>query len=72
MLKIDCYLSITCASEEALRRNIEEALRMERLEAALDMRRIDEKEAGRLGLRGSPSIFINGVEVQPVSQPGFT
>ncbi len=65
MLRIDCYISETCGSEGALRDNIRQALELEGRSAEVNMRRTDAAEAARLGLHGSPSVFINGSEVQP-------
>lgn len=42
-----------------------EALALEGAEAEAAVHRIDEGEAGRLGLRGSPSVFINGRDIEP-------
>ena len=65
MLEIDCYISETCGSEEALRENIRKALELEDRTAKVNIKKISMAEAGRLGLHGSPSVFINGSEVQP-------
>ncbi len=64
-MKIDCYLSYQCSSEEDLLKNIKQALAMEGIEATVHLSRMDEEEFKRLGLSGSPSIFINGEELQP-------
>ncbi|MEW6569749.1 MAG: hypothetical protein AB1390_01035 [Nitrospirota bacterium] len=71
-MKIDCFLSPGCASEEALRNNIKRALTLEHVEAEVNFRRIAEKEAEHLNLRGSPSILINGNDIQPVDMQGFS
>ncbi len=71
-MEIDCYLSAGCGSEEALRENITRALAMEMVEAKLNFHRIDDARAVALGLTGSPSIFINGEELQPQGQIGFS
>jgi hypothetical protein len=69
---IDCYLSAGCASQEALRKNIEISLALEKVEGSLNIFRIDDLRAEELGLSGSPSIFINGNELQPQNGLGFT
>ncbi len=69
---IDCYLSAGCGSEEALRANIARALAVEKAEAEVNFHRIDDARAAALGLTGSPSIFINGEELQPQGQIGFS
>ena len=71
-MKIDCYVSEKCGSEEALRKNIREALTLESVEVEVNISVIDDVKAGSLGLRGSPSVFINGKEMQPVDIVGFS
>jgi hypothetical protein len=71
-MKIDCYLSLGCASEEALRENITEALVIEQIEAEANFHRIDDEKAIALGLSGSPSVFINDKELQPQGTVGFS
>ena len=71
-MRIDCYLSPGCASEEALRENIATALAGEKVEAELNFRRLDDSQAMALGVTGSPSIFINGRELQPQGAVGFS
>ncbi len=72
LIKIDCYLSLGCPSEEALRKNIKEALEEENIQAELNISRIDDIKASLLGIKGSPSIFINGKELQPQDIQGFS
>ncbi len=71
-MKIECYISLKCGSEEALRNNISLALSLEGAECDVAFHRIDDEGAARLGLRGSPSIFIRGVELQPLEARGFS
>lgn len=71
-MKIDCYLSFSCRSEELLRDNIAHALVMENIEAEVSLRRMEDHEAIALGLTGSPSVFINGKELQPQNLVGFS
>jgi len=71
-MKIDCYLSYQCSSEKDLFKNIKQALAMEGMEAHVHLYRIDEEEFKRLGLSGSPSIFINGEELQPQGDAGVS
>jgi len=63
---------MSCASEEALRENIKKALEFEAFEAEVNFYRINAKEAEELGLRGSPSVLINGKVVEPVEMQGFS
>lgn len=71
-MQIDCYLSAGCASETALRENLNQALRLEAVKAQVNFRRITDEEAADLGLKGSPSVLINGKDVQPVHVQGFS
>jgi hypothetical protein len=71
-MKVDCYMSRGCGSEEALRQNISRALAIEKVEARVNFHRIDDAEAAALGLTGSPSVFINGNELQPQGTVGFS
>ncbi len=71
-MKIDCYLSLRCGSEEDLRKNITVALFSEKVEAAVNFYRINDDHAMSLGLKGSPSVFIDGMELQPLRIIGFS
>jgi len=71
-LSIDCYLSQGCQSEEALKTNIAAALEKEGIKAEVNFHRINNDEASSLGLSGSPSVFINGIELQPSGTTGFS
>jgi hypothetical protein len=71
-MRIACYLSPECASEEALMENIKRALTIEKVEADLSLQRIDDNKAVARGLTGSPSVFINGKELQPQEVVGFS
>lgn len=71
-MKIDCYISVSCSSEEALTKNINEALTLESVGAQVNIYRIDEEEAKRLKLMGSPSVLINGEDILPGNVPGIS
>ncbi len=71
-MKIDCYLFAECGSEGALRANITRAFGIEQFEASVNFHRIDGEKAVALGLSGSPSVFINGKELQPQGPIGFS
>ena len=72
LMKIDCYLSQGCGSEQALRENIIQALIMEKVEADVTFNAIDDEKAIALGLSGSPSVFVDGKEIQPQGTVGFS
>ncbi|MEW6584166.1 MAG: thioredoxin family protein [Nitrospirota bacterium] len=71
-MEIECYLSQGCASEDALRKNIAAALLNEGMEAEVNFHRIDNSQAVSLGISGSPSIFIDGKELQPTGNIGLS
>ena len=71
-MKIDCYLSQGCQSEEALKTNITAAIEREGIKAEVNVHRMNDDEALSLGLSGSPSVFINGRELQPLGAAGFS
>ncbi len=71
-MKIECYLSPRCSSEEDLRKNITFALLSEKVQAEVNFHRINDDNAMSLGLKGSPSVFIDGMELQPLRTTGFS
>ena len=71
-MKIDCYISQGCGSEEAVQENIARALEAEKIHAEIGVHRISEEEAAALRLSGSPSVFIDGEELQPQGVAGFS
>lgn len=71
-MRIDCYLSPLCGSKENLKENIKRALELEAAEAEVIFSVINEQEAERLGLMGSPSVLINGIDILHSEIPGFS
>ena len=71
-MKIDGYFSIGCTSDEILRQNIREALAAEGLEADVHYHRVSDEQAEKFGLRGSPTILIDGVDPFPSEIDGFS
>ena len=71
-MKIDCYISQGCGSEETLKENIARALEAEKVRAEVRFHRIDDAKAIELKLTGSPSVFINRRELQPQDAVGFS
>ncbi len=71
-VKIECFMSIGCGSEAALRENIKAALALEGNEAEVAFHRIKDEEAFALGLTGSPSVIINGQNIEPQELTGFS
>lgn len=71
-MQIDCYLSPECASEAGLRENLTRALALEQVAAVVRFHRFNDDTAVALGATGSPSVFINGTELQPQGAVGFS
>jgi hypothetical protein len=71
-MKIECYMSMGCGAEEPLRANVRAAVELEGIAAETIFRRITDNEALSLGLRGSPSVLINGVDIEPQELTGFS
>jgi len=71
-MKIDCYISQGCGSEEALKENIARALESDKIRAEVVIHRISDEKAAELKLSGSPSVFIDGKELQPQGIAGFS
>jgi hypothetical protein len=71
-MKIDCYLFDGCSAEQDLRKNIAQALVIEEVKAEVNFNIIDDKKAVALGLSGSPSVFVDGKELQPQRSVGFS
>jgi hypothetical protein len=72
LMKIECYMSTGYGAEEPLRANVKAAVEMERIDTEVIFRRITDDEALSLGLRGSPSVLINGVDIEPQELTGFS
>ena len=72
IIRIDCYLAQDCASEPALSDNINAALRLETVKAEVSFIRVTESEAEKLGLKGSPSVLVDGQDILPSSLSGFS
>lgn len=65
-------MSLRCGSENILREHIAKALELEKISAEVNFFRITEDEAMSLGLKGSPSVLINGEDIQPANIEGFS
>ena len=53
-----------------LRENVSQALSLEGVEAEVSYRRIMEVEARDMGIKGSPTVAINGADIAPSSVSG--
>ena len=59
-------------SENELKSNIAIALENEGVEAKVTFQRINDVKALSVAVSGSPSVFINGKELQPIGGEGFS
>jgi hypothetical protein len=71
-MRIDCYISEKCTSEDGLRTNIARTLELENMNANVNLMRIDDEKARSLGIKGSPSVFVNDIELQPLKTGEFS
>ena len=69
-MKIECFLSEGCGSQDKLNENLQKALMEERIKTEVSFREISQKEAERLGIGGSPTVWINGQDLEPGAPPG--
>jgi len=68
-MKIECFFSPGCASKENLRENIQQALKGEGIDAEVYFREISQEEAERLGIGGSPTVWVDGQDLEPGTPP---
>jgi predicted thioredoxin/glutaredoxin len=59
-MKIDIFTSETCGSYYQLRENIEKALAELHVEIEVNYQTVYYDDAVSLGIKGSPSVWING------------
>ncbi len=72
-MKIDCYLSEHCGSYHALNERIKTALKELDLVADVTFHTIYYEDAVTLGIKGSPTIRINGKDIEDSpGSPGIT
>ena len=69
-MKIECFLAEGCGSKEQLRENIQKALFNEGMGAEVSFRELAEQEAEKLGIGGSPTLWVNGQDIEPGALPG--
>ncbi len=72
-LKIDIFMSEQCGSYYRLRENVEQAIAEADARAEVNWRTIYYDDAVVLGIKGSPSVWINGKDAFPGgNDPGIT
>jgi hypothetical protein len=65
-MKIDCYFSEGCASQEALKANLENARMLEGIHAEVSCRVVTEEDARRLRIPGSPTLRMDGEDLDGI------
>lgn len=70
-MNIECFMSEGCSSYHQLRENIDKALSELKVKADVSYHTVYYDEAVKLGLRGSPTIRINGKDFDEGSSPGI-
>jgi len=63
LMRIDCYLSEHCGSYHRLRENIDRALAESNLQTTVEYHTVLYDDAVKLGVKGSPSIWVNGKDL---------
>jgi len=69
-MKIECFFSEGCGSKEKLKENIGKALSEEGVDAQVSFRELSQEEADGLGIGGSPTVWVNGQDLEPGTPPG--
>lgn len=69
-MKVECFFSQGCGSKERLKDNLERAIAEEEIEAEVSYREVSVQEAERLGIGGSPTVWVNGRDLLPGAAPG--
>jgi hypothetical protein len=69
-MKVECFFSQGCGSKERLRENLERAIIEEGIEAEVSFQEVSAQEAQRLGIGGSPTVPVDGRDIEPGTQPG--
>lgn len=63
-MKIECLVAQGCPSLSSLKRNINKALEQEGIEAKVLIRVVEEEEARKMGIPGSPTVLVNGEDLE--------
>ncbi len=70
-MQIDVYVSPGCASVDAVSNNIAAALAATGSSATVAFHEVSDQEARESGLKGSPTVLINGRDVAGGGAPGI-
>jgi hypothetical protein len=69
-MKIECFFSEGCGSKEKLEENIQRVLLAEGMDVEVSFRVLSYEEAEQLGTGGSPTVWVNGQDLEPGTPPG--
>ena len=69
-MKIECFFSEGCGSKEKLEENVRRALLAEGMDVEVSFRVLSYEEAEQLGIGGSPTVWVNGQDMEPGTLPG--
>lgn len=70
-MKIECYILQSFSCLDQLKQDVEQALKVGRFNAEIYYRRIRDEEAMEIGLTGSPTVLLNGYDLDSDAAPGF-
>jgi len=69
-MKIECFFSKGCGSKEKLKENTQKAPLAEGMDAEIVFRVLSQEEAEQLVIGGSPTVRVNGQDLEPGALPG--
>ena len=68
-MKIECFFAEGCGSKADLKRNIQKAIDEEGVAAEVFFYELSREEAERKGIGGSPTVWVDGQDLEPGSLP---
>ncbi len=71
-MKIECFMLENCGSYHQLRKSIDRALAELNMTADVSYTAVSYEEAVSRGMKGSPTIRINGKDIDDGGSPGIT
>ena len=69
-MKIECFFTEGCGSKKQLMQHTEQALREERIDAEVLSRQVSQEEAKQMGIGGSPTVWVDGRDLEEEAPPG--
>ncbi len=67
--RIDCYIFQDCGSENALRAVIDKVKEVYPGDITVVFHKITPAEADRVGIKGSPTVLVDGIDVSSEGLP---